>query len=165
MYSSNGVGIWNSTQLHYTGGIPQFCGVNAVELELHNVFYKHVRTFVNVLATYTVELELHWSSTMFFISAYIRMYYAYINVLRKVRCGATGAPRINLGAKCSPGIDTVLSYSRVSVLLASCLSVPRAGIGRVMPLPDLSLYIPVVCETDSKYTGKCYMEKFRQCGR
>ena len=82
MYSSNGVGIWNSTQLHYTGGIPQFCGVNAVELELHNVFYKHVRTFVNVLATYTVELELHWSSTMFFRSAYIRMYCAYINVLK-----------------------------------------------------------------------------------
>ena len=28
-----------------------------------------------------------------------------------------------------------------------------------MPLPpDLSLYIPVVCETDSKYAGKCYME-------
>ena len=26
----------------------QFCGVNAVKLELHNVFYKHVRTFINV---------------------------------------------------------------------------------------------------------------------
>ena len=47
----------------------------------------------------------------------------------------------------------------MSVLLASCLSVPRAGIGRAMPLPDLSLYIPVVCETDSKYAGKCFMEK------
>ena len=28
-----------------------------------------------------------------------------------------------------------------------------------MPFPDLSLYVPVVCETDSKYAGKCYMEK------
>lgn len=28
-----------------------------------------------------------------------------------------------------------------------------------MPTPDLSLYIPVVCETDSIYAGHCYMEK------
>ena len=27
-----------------------------------------------------------------------------------------------------------------------------------MPLQDWSGYIPVVCETDSKYAGKCYME-------
>ena len=34
-----------------------------------------------------------------------------------------------------------------------------AGSVHSMPLPpDLSLYIPVVCETDSKYAGKCYME-------
>ena len=38
---------WN-LGLHSAGGIPQFCGVNAVKLELHNVFYKHVRTFINV---------------------------------------------------------------------------------------------------------------------
>ena len=69
MYSSNGVGIWNSTQLHYTGGIPQFCGVNAVELELHNVFYKHTRTFVDVLRTL-------WSSTGAPQYKYVRMYYA-----------------------------------------------------------------------------------------
>ena len=28
-----------------------------------------------------------------------------------------------------------------------------------MALPDLSLYVPVICETNSKYAGKCYMEK------
>lgn len=36
---------------------------------------------------------------------------------------------------------------------------PSIGIGLAMPLPDLSQFIPVVCETDSVYAGKCYMEK------